>query len=305
MKTNKTVLVASSSMLAVGMAQGAVTYNSVNQVLSTGDSGYTFDLNSDGVQDFKVFFDANNASKPCVLGTDSSSFPTPYVLNELVMTPDNSNNNGVPVIPFGTPITSEISVGTNTVAIGYTDQHGKNEGYLYQNGENEVVGEWPAGQDTFGYVAIGLLNTNVSPATTNFGWVHIELNYLAPSAQLTVIDYAYEDTSGVSIRAGQRGPIDVPVVYETPTNQTVAAGVTVTMSVVALADPAPTFQWMAGAIGSGVYTNVSNAGAFSGADTATLTITGVMPANQLDYVSIPCRLSTPRNTSARIRWRAR
>lgn len=273
-------------MLAAGMARGAITYNYVNQVQNTGDSGYNFDLDSDGITDFKVFFDANNATKPCVLGTGSLSSPTPFVLNELNMTPDNTDNNGVPVIPFGTTITSQFTVDTNTVAVGYTDQHNKNEGYLNQNGENQVVGQWPPGQDTFGYVALALVNTNVAPATTNYGWVHLELNYASLSPVLTIIDYAYNDQAGSNILAGQERPITlIPDIYHSPTNQTVAAGTTVNMSVVAMSDPMPGgYQWMAGAVGSGVYTNLPNTGVFSGANTPNLTISNVTPANQLDYV---------------------
>lgn len=283
MKANKTLLAAASSVLAASMAHGAIVYQSVNQTVATSDSGYDFDLNTDGTTDFKVFFDANNATKPCVLGTDVTSVPTPYVLNELVMTPDNPDNNGVPVIPFGTTITSQFDVDTNTVAVGYTDQQNKNEGYLYQNGENNTVGQWPAGQDTFGYVALALVDNSVDPATTNYGWVHLELNYTLALPTVTVIDYAYEDTANTDIQAGQEGPIAIPAIYQTPTNQTVAAGTTVTMSVAAMGNPDPAYQWMAGTVGSGIYTNLTNAGDFSGVNTSTLVISNATPAYQLDY----------------------
>src|ERR1700743_6346 len=122
MKTNKKILIASGSMLAAGMAHGQITYTPVNQTEGVSDSGYTFDL--DGVNPgFEVFFDGSNASKPCVLGTVGAANPTPDVLNELLMTPANTDNTGVPVMPFGTPINSQVTVGTNTVAVGYTDQH--------------------------------------------------------------------------------------------------------------------------------------------------------------------------------------
>ena len=272
-------------MLAAGMAQGAITYTLVNQVIGTGDSGYMLDLNSDGQADFKLFFDNNNSTKPCVLGTSNGSVFTPFVFNEMNM---SAIGNGTPVIGFGTNITTQFAVGTNTVAIA-TDQKGKNEAYLYQNGENQTVGQWPAGQDTFGYVGLALVNTTVTPATTNYGWVQLELNYTVASPTLKIIDYAYQDIAGSNILAGQEGPIDIPAIYfdqgyPSPTNQTVAAGVTVKMNVVAMADPAATYQWMAGAVGSGVYTNLPNGGAFSGANTPNLTVSNVTPGNQLDYV---------------------
>jgi len=212
MKTKKTILLASSSMLAAGMAQGAVVYNPVNQSFNASSSGYNLDLNGDGSTDYRVFFDANNASKPCVLGTytgSGSSYPgsfpnpTPYVFNELNMNPGypanpgSNDNNGVPVITDGTTIDSLISVGAYTLTIGDLggDQHGKNEGYLNQNGETTVVGQWAPNQDTFGYVALAMVDTGL--ATTNYGWVKLEYN--GPNSTLTVIETAYQTTPGASL----------------------------------------------------------------------------------------------------------
>lgn len=46
------------------------------------------------------------------------------------------------------------------------------------------------------------------------------------------------------------------------------------------------YQWKAGAIGSGVYTNVVNGGNISGANTATLTISNATVANAGDYIVV-------------------
>jgi hypothetical protein len=66
------------------------------------------------------------------------------------------------------------------------------------------------------------------------------------------------------------------------------AGTTATFTVeYLLGHPAPTsFQWMAGAIGSGVYTNLSDGGQISGSTSQTLQISNVTSANQLDYVLV-------------------
>src|ERR1700760_1921517 len=116
-KTNKTILVASSSLLAAGMAKGGVVYHYVNQSLTPGAS-YQFDLNGDTANDFTVFFDNSNSVKPCVLGANSSNNaypgtfpnPIPMVFNEENMNPgypanpQSNDNNGVPVIPVGTTV---------------------------------------------------------------------------------------------------------------------------------------------------------------------------------------------------------
>ncbi len=209
MKTNKTILVASGSILAAGMAQGAVIINPVNQILGTGDNGYNLDLNSDGASDFRIFFDANNASKPCVLGTYTGSgssypgtFPNPtgYVFNELNMnpvSPDSNENNGVPVIPGGTTISSQFTVGAYTLTIGDPngDKYGKNEGYLNLNGDQQSVGQWSSGQDTVGFVGLAMVDNTLGIA--NYGWV--ELDYNGPNATLTVLETGFETTPNTPI----------------------------------------------------------------------------------------------------------
>ncbi len=189
------------------------------------------------------------------------------------------------MIPLGTTISSLVTVGTNTLTVGDLggDTHGKNEGYLVQNGENTVVGQWPAGQDTMGYVGLALVDTNTTPATTNYGWVRLELDYTQPTERLTVVDYAYESIPNSNSITGDNG-LTVPKITSQPTNQTSVAGATVTLNVLAAGNPTPAYQWLAGAVGSGTYTNVPNAGNFFGANTATLTISNVTPANQLDYI---------------------
>ncbi len=289
-------------MLAAGMAQGGIVYHYVGQSYDPASSGYNLDLNGDGTNDYRVFFDANNASKPCVLGTytgSGSSYPgsfpnpTPYVLNELDMNPGypanpgSNDNQGIPVMPFGTIISSQSTVDIYLLSIGDLggDEHGKNEGYLVQNGETTTIGQWPSGADTVGYVGLAMLDTTTTPANTNFAWLHLELDYTQSPAKLTVIDYAYQTIANSNIYAGE---IDAfpPIINAPPTNQTVYAGQVVSMSVNASSFPLPGYHWMSGTVGSGIYTNVPNAGNFFGANTSTLTISNVIPANQLDYIVV-------------------
>lgn len=303
MKTNRSIFLASSSLLAAGVAHGAILYKYVNQSIGPSSAGYPFDLNQDGVNDYNVLFDGNANAKPCVLGTNSVSGtypgtfpnPTPYVLNELdtnpgyPANPGSNDSNGVPVIPTNTVITSQFTVGSFPLSIGDPggDQHGKNEGYLYQNGESDTVGQWPSSADTVGYVGLAMVDNSVTPAVTNYGWVRLELNYLPATPVLTIIDYAYQTIANSNIVTGDNG-LTFPVVFQPPTNQTVVAGATVTMSVLAAGYPTSTlaYQWRSGAVGSGIYTNIPNVGNFSGANTATLMISNVTPASQLDYVAV-------------------
>jgi len=312
MKKNKTILIASSSMMAAGVAHGAIVYTYVNQSYDPASSGYNLDLDGNGTADYKIFFDANNSTKPCVLGTftgSGSSYPgsfpnpTPYVLNELDMNagypanPNNNENNGLPVMTFGTPITSQTIAGAYSLSIGDPagDKYGKNEGYLHVNGDQMQVGQWPSSVDTVGYVGLVMVDNSVSPANTNYGWVHLDLNYTQLTAELTVIDYAYQTIANSNILAGDAGFTN-PVIIVSPTNQTLVAGSTVTMNVYAFGNPTPAYQWMSGPAGSSNYTNVPNAGNFFGVNTPTLVISNVVPADQLDYVVVLTNIYSSTNS---------
>ena len=63
-----------------------------------------------------------------------------------------------------------------------------------------------------------------------------------------------------------------PVFTTQPVNQTVNHGQNAAFSVVANGSPAPTYQWQIKAAGSGTWFDLSNSGAYSGANTATLLI---------------------------------
>jgi len=65
---------------------------------------------------------------------------------------------------------------------------------------------------------------------------------------------------------------------------TLYVGQASSISVSASGTPPYSYQWLAGAVGSGVYTALPNSGGISGANTATLTITNAQLTNYLDYV---------------------
>lgn len=60
-QTPKTSLIALSGALAAGAAHGAITYTYYNQTIVAGDQTLDFDLNQDGVNDYRVKFNNNNA----------------------------------------------------------------------------------------------------------------------------------------------------------------------------------------------------------------------------------------------------
>ncbi len=78
----------------------------------------------------------------------------------------------------------------------------------------------------------------------------------------------------------------IPPSPATIISQSVYSGAQVTLGNSAGGSQPITYQWQAGTTGSGVFTNVINAGNVSGATLATLTITNIQAANALDYRQI-------------------
>lgn len=78
-------------------------------------------------------------------------------------------------------------------------------------------------------------------------------------------------------------PTAPPVILNQPASHSAWLASTTTFTVLANGSGL-NYQWQAGAVGSGIYTNISNGGQFSGANTATLTISNVSLGNNLDYV---------------------
>jgi hypothetical protein len=79
------------------------------------------------------------------------------------------------------------------------------------------------------------------------------------------------------------GAVVTPIISGDPQSQTNYAGRTATFSSAALGT-APAYQWQAGVVGSGIYTNLVNGGRYSGVNSATLTIANIKLSDELDYV---------------------
>jgi hypothetical protein len=69
-------------------------------------------------------------------------------------------------------------------------------------------------------------------------------------------------------------------------SKSVYSGAQVTLGGSAGGSQPITYQWQAGATGSGIFTNLINAGNVSGATASTLNISSIQPANALDYRQI-------------------
>ncbi|HVM47934.1 MAG TPA: immunoglobulin domain-containing protein [Candidatus Acidoferrum sp.] len=236
MKTNhKAFALVSTSALAAGAAHGAIIYTPVNASLAH-NSRLNLDLNQDGTPDFQLLF-GGTTSKPYITNTP------PVLTTQFVLS--SGANQGLPLTGLGTNVDASY-------------QSGQPVGYFNQNIDGTTVGGWTATNNVEGYVGLGLQDGS----GTHYGWAHLIYNSSATppnnadTGLLTLLDTAMETTPNAGIKTGQTAEPGVPVIVAPPAAQTGYLGGTSQFTVIATGNPAPTYQWRAGAVGSGIYTNI-------------------------------------------------
>src|ERR1039458_8931965 len=271
--TRKTFALLSTSTLAAGAAQGAVLYTPVNITLAQ-NGALALDLNQDGTPDFQMAFQigllGHAADKPYITNTPPA-LTTSFVLS-------SSPSNALPVTPIGTTINNSYQTAQSV---------GRFNGQLI-SGNDVIVGSWTNTADIEGYVGLELVEGD----GTHYGWAHFiyNVNGVPPNNKdagtLKLVDAAMETAPGTSILAGQTAETGTPAVAVPPSSQTGYLGGTAQFTVIATGFPAPTFQWRAGAVGSGIYTNLPNGAGVSDGAINTLTLRNLKSANMADYVVV-------------------
>ncbi|MGD0086464.1 MAG: immunoglobulin domain-containing protein [Verrucomicrobiota bacterium] len=127
-------------------------------------------------------------------------------------------------------------------------------------------------------------------------WVQYTLNYTAESSDVgKYIGCFFNTTNAFGFVTNSFGGYDdfflavlpagsKPSITVEPVSQTAYTHSSVSFAVGAVG--ATSYQWMAGATGGGIYTNLSNGGQISGVTTANLTITNLSSTNNGDYVVV-------------------
>ncbi len=148
------------------------------------------------------------------------------------------------------------------------------------------------GNDLFTNTTAVLVTSNGLPN----GWVQYSLTYTATPADAGKYPGVFINTGEVGTNTANvwAGYDDftltvlpagsLPVILTQPVSQTAPPGNTVSFSVSAL--DATSYRWEGGVPGSGVYTNLLNAGQFSGVNTTNLTISNVATNNTMDIVVV-------------------
>lgn len=136
-----------------------------------------------------------------------------------------------------------------------------------------------------------LSNYNTRVVSTNDFGNYLEIDNVIPTQPGGVVTFI-----GQANNQSWRSPLDgfelvqntvavAPSIDAQTSSQTNFSGATVQVQVVANGSPL-NFQWKAGAVGSGIYTNLSDGGQFSGVKSATLTISNFTPLNVGDYIVV-------------------
>src|ERR1019366_3842770 len=87
------------------------------------------------------------------------------------------------------------------------------------------------------------------------------------------------------------GLVPPTITVEPVASQTVYAGQSAQFSATVIGGQPLTYRWQAGAVGSGVYTNLANGGIFAGTTTTNLTISPVGLGNTADYILVVTNLA--------------
>ena len=263
--TRKTFALLSTSALAAGVAQGAVLYTPLD-ITVPGGRDLNLDLNQDTAPDFKI---AGSSTKPSI---DNSPAPG----SSLVLS--DSSSQGLPLTAAGTMIDGSYQSAQST---GYFNQKTVNNAAV-------TVGGWTAPGDNEGYVGLELVEGD----GTHFGWAHFIYNAtnvppnVGGTGTLRLIDAAIETAPNVGILSGQTADTGAPVVAVPPSPTTGYLGGTAQLSVIAQGFPAPSFQWRAGGVGIGIYTNLPNGAGENHGALNNLTLRNLKLANMADYVVV-------------------
>ena len=262
----RTLLVLSSSTLAAGMAHGAIVYTYYNTTVIPGID-YNFDLNQDGYADYTLEWDNSNALKPYINDSVGLSGQTQaFVLSDA----SDDGGNSLQGLPLA----------TNGTSIDASYESVQENGYFYQDPNANVIGGWlSSGTNVDGYVGLELTD---GQGNTHYGWAQFIYN---SNGLLMLVDCAMETQPSTAILAGQTAEAGAPpsIVIE-PSSQTGGVQETVQLTVIGTGNPAPAYQWLAGAAGSGVYTNLTDGGNIVGSTSNVLTISELTAANAGDYV---------------------
>jgi hypothetical protein len=184
--------------------------------------------------------------------------------------------------------TGANSLGTNTITVATNgalettyDIHNP-KGSLLLNGKMFLHQN-----DNFGAVAIN--GNPLSPGVYPFATLAATYSNNFPVTWKPQMGAANFSTGSGSLTV--LGLVPPTITVQPVASQTLYAGQTAQFVVTVIGSQPLAYQWQAGAVGSGVYTNLANGGNFAGATTTNLTISPIGLENTADYILVITNLA--------------
>ncbi len=201
-KLSRYAAMAGSAAFATS-AQAEIVYTDIpDQTFSNSGQFYDLDLNNDGIPDFKLTLTKSQGSSTFTTyygGTSNFAF----VMNLIDIEPAGNNevqitggyySNFAKALNINAPINQQANWGGNLTNLGaYT--FFSFSGFTF----NSSMGSW--GNQTNKYLGLKLLVSG----KTYYGWFRLDV--ANKYASFTIKDYAYQDYSGIMIKAGDPGNI--------------------------------------------------------------------------------------------------
>jgi hypothetical protein len=174
------------------------------------------------------------------------------------------------------------SLGTNTITIGTNGILETSYPVNNTNASLVLKGRMFLTQtDAFNYVFLN--GTALTPGTYSAASLSASYPSNFPATFIAPNGTTATNASGqITVLTGVAPTLGANLAW-TPASPYIGQTASITVSVAGTTPPFA-YQWMAGAVGSGIYTNLVNGGNISGATNVTLTITNVQLYNDLDYV---------------------
>jgi hypothetical protein len=184
--------------------------------------------------------------------------------------------------------TGANSLGTNTITVATNGALETTYDIHNPKGSLILYGQVFLHQnDTFGAVAIN--GNPLSPGVYPFATLAATYSNNFPITWKPQMGAANFSTGSGSLTV--LGLVPPTITIQPVASQTLYAGQTAQFVATVIGSQPLAYQWQAGAVGSGVYTNLANGGIFAGATTTNLTISPIGLENTADYILVITNLA--------------
>jgi hypothetical protein len=177
-------------------------------------------------------------------------------------------NIGITVVPNTAPAAPTVTTNPSSTTI---NSGGNTSFTSAATGSPTPTEQWQISTDA------GDTFTNITNGGVYSGATSATLTITGGTTALNGNQYrdVFTNTPGTATTTAATLTVDfAPVVATNPTNQTVNAGSNTSFTATASARPTPTVQWQVSTNAGSTFSNLINAGVYSGVTTSTLTITG-------------------------------